>query len=348
MQYPAEAEIGAKVAFLARADSYPDGTDAVKVIETHFAWVFLCRGFAYKLKKPIRAHGFDLEALAARRANCELEVSLNRRLAESVYVGVVPLVRSGRSFRLGACGEPAEWLVKMRRLPEERALDRAASSGAVGDADLIEVVDKLVVFYARSARALWTGARYREHLSSTIERCARDLMSSDLRIDTDRVHRLRAGQLRFVLEHETLLDSRVTARRVVDAHGDLRPEHVFLGDPPEIIDCLEFSAELRLLDTAEEIAFLELECERLGFAHIGARIMEIYRAASADQMPPELLAFYRSLRALVRALLAAWRLRDPLTDGDAQHWRRRVAWYLDAAQAALARSQAPASCAQGA
>lgn len=340
MQYPAAAEIGAKVAFLARADSYPDATDAVDVIETHFAWVFLCRRFAYKLKKPIRAHGFDLTSLAARRANCELEVSLNRRLAESVYVGVVPLVRSGTGFRLEARGEPAEWLVKMRRLPERRALDRAAASGAVRDADLIDVVDKLAEFYAGSARAPWTGAQYREHLSSTIERCARDLTAPDLETDADQLHRLRAAQLRFVLEHETLLDSRVAARRVVDAHGDLRPEHVFLGDPPEIIDCLEFSAELRLLDTAEEIAFLELECERLGFALIGARIMEIYRAACADQVPPELLAFYRSVRALVRALLAAWRLRDPLPDGDAQHWRRRVAWYLDAAQAALVDSAA--------
>mgnify|MGYP006202207167 CR=1 FL=1 len=41
----------------------------------------------------------------------------------------------------------------------------------------------------------------------------------------------------------------MVAGRIVEGHGDLRPEHIYLGTPPAIIDRLEFSMELRTLDT---------------------------------------------------------------------------------------------------
>jgi aminoglycoside phosphotransferase family enzyme len=108
--------------------------------------------------------------------------------------------------------------------------------------------------------------------------------------------------------------------------------------PPEIIDCLEFSATLRLLDTAEEIAFLALECDRLGHGEIGARILQLYR--QRDCVDAELLAFYRRSRALVRALTCVWHLRDLPLGAAATPWRERTAWYLDAAAG-------PAHCVAG-
>ena len=50
---------------------------------------------------------------------------LNRRLAPDVYLGVGPLVvEPDRGLRLGGPGPAADWLVKMRRLPADRMLDR--------------------------------------------------------------------------------------------------------------------------------------------------------------------------------------------------------------------------------
>jgi aminoglycoside phosphotransferase family enzyme len=60
-----------------------------------------------------------------------------------------------------------------------------------------------------------------------------------------------------------LLLRRLESARVVEGHGDLRPEHVCLGSTPRIIECLESRAELRLLDPSDELAFLAMECERL-------------------------------------------------------------------------------------
>ena len=69
-----------------------------------------------------------------------------------------------------------------------------------------------------------------------------------------------------------MLAKRVRDRRIIDGHGDLRPEHIWLGDPVKIIDCLEFNPRLRAVDPFDEIAFLSLECERLGAGWAGEYI----------------------------------------------------------------------------
>lgn len=50
------------------------------------------------------------------------------------------------------------------------------------------------------------------------------------------------------------IGDRVRAGRILDGHGDLRPEHVALIDPPAVFDCLEFSAELRQIDVVDELS----------------------------------------------------------------------------------------------
>ncbi len=330
----------AKLEHLLRTDSFADAPASVEVVETHFAWVFLSRRFVYKMKKPIRFRDFDFTTLAARRADCELELALNRRLAEEVYIAIVPLAIAGPGFELEGSGEPVEWLVKMHRLPRERFLDAAMRSRTVEDAALARVVDKLCEFYARSARAAWTGPLYRQVLARRAREHAAELASPDLGFDRKQVRAIAAAQLRFIHAQAAALDARIAAGRVVDAHGDLRPEHVLLADPPQIIDCLEFSAELRLLDGAAEIGFLALECARLGAPSVGARLETLYRQRCGDDVDTTLARFYRSLHAVDRALLAALRLREEPAPHAAAAWRERARWYLDAAEAAVTRPDA--------
>ena len=161
--------------FLARPGSYPDRPTTVEVVETHFAWVFLSRELVYKLKKPIRFRGLDLTTVAARRANCELEVALNRRLTHGVYIGVTPLGLRGAELTLDNHAAPLEWLVKMRRLPAERTLDRVARDGAIRDEDLARLVERLCSYYERAARAPWTPAEYRRALEQHTARYGAEL-----------------------------------------------------------------------------------------------------------------------------------------------------------------------------
>jgi len=335
----ADVDLRAKIDCLSRPETFPDRPLAVEIVETHFAWVFLAGRFVYKLKKPLRFHEFDLTSLATRRANCELEVALNRRLAPTVYVGTVPLNADGLSLALGGAGTPVEWLVKMHRLPRERSLDRLAAADMLHDDQLHSLMRTLTAFYAAAARAPWDGRGYRRALAAEIGRTADELAAPALGLDRAEVREIAAGLTRRINADAEAFHARSAAGRVVDAHGDLRPEHVFLTPEPQIIDCLEFSAELRLLDSAAEIAFLALECERLGHGRLAARLIELYRHYGNDDIGADLFAFYRASRAFVRAKLAAWHLHDELAPATADHWRARANWYLGVAASELIRDR---------
>ena len=69
-----------------------------RLIETHISWVILTGQHAYKLKKPLDLGFLDFSSLDKRRACCEAEIRLNRRLAPDIYLGVVPVAKL-REFR---------------------------------------------------------------------------------------------------------------------------------------------------------------------------------------------------------------------------------------------------------
>ncbi len=126
----------------------------------------------------------------------------------------------------------------------------------------------------------------------------------------------------------------------MEGHGDLRPEHVFLGADPAVIDCLEFDRDLRLLDPVDELGFLALECALLGQPGVGTRFLEIYRESSGDRCPLQLLRFYQGFRAFVRAKIAIWHLKDDKVS-DPDHWRMRAVRYLELGQACISSTRDP-------
>lgn len=324
----------AKIQFLRDPGSHPDQPASVETIETHFAWLFLARKFVYKLKKPIRFQSVDFTNLETRRAICELEVNLNRRLAESTYIGAIPLTSSPSGLQLDGVGQPLEWLVKMYRLPAEQSLELACQRKQVPEAQLRRLVVKLAGFYTQAVRPPWDASAYVSRLRQALDHYGTQLRAPALGLDAEVLNQLARLQRAFLADKAQLLKARIVQGRIVDAHGDLRPEHIFLLPNPQIIDCLEFSSELRLLDAAEEIAFLTLECERLGCAALGERIAALYREIAADPLPAEVMQFYRSMRAMIRALLSAWHLEESVQSDD-RLWRDRANWYLEIARRSL-------------
>lgn len=108
-----------------------------------------------------------------------------------------------------------------------------------------------------------------------------------------------------------LLRARASSHRVLDGHGDLRPDHVFLLQPPVVIDCLEFNPQLRQVDPFDEMAYLSLECEMAGAPWIGPLLVSGVAKALCDLPRPDLMHFYTAHSALLRARLAMAHLLDP-------------------------------------
>ncbi|MDH5254836.1 MAG: hypothetical protein OEW72_02870, partial [Gammaproteobacteria bacterium] len=314
-----------KLAFLLDPRHYPGRAGSVDVLETHFAWVFLTPRHAWKLKKALRQDSMDYRTVASRGRGCRAELALNRRLAPGVYLDVVPLTRQpSGELALGKPGTVVDWLVRMRRLPSARLLGQALADGAVRPRDLAAVTKVLTAFFRHARRAPMTGRAYLERLHARTRQNGRALNAPGMWLNSRQIDAAVRLQLEFVAHAPELLASR--ARRLVDGHGDLRPEHVCLGPPACVIDCLEFNRDLRRLDPAEEMAFLALECARLGHGGAGAELLERYRRAMPDDVPEALTEFYMSQRSLTRAKIAAWHLRDPRFD--AKQWRTRANSYL--------------------
>ncbi len=330
---PGAQRLPGKIAFLSEPAAYREGTSAVRALETHLSWVFLTDTHAYKLKKPLRHDDCDLTTVAARAAHCRMEIVLNRRLTQDVYLGPVPLAvdRAGR-LQLDRGGVVIDWLIRMRRLPAERMLDRLIEAHRLREADLHAALVLLVRFYRAQPAERVDGAEWRAHFAARIERNVRELAAPDSHLPARMVEDLGERQLAALERHAARFDARVAAGRVVEGHGDLRPEHVCLDRTPQVIDCLEFSRALRVVDTAEELGFLALECERLGAPRLRREIFDAYGELSGDRPSAPVVDFYQSHHALVRARLALARVREEQT-AQPEHWIRRARQYLDLALA---------------
>jgi aminoglycoside phosphotransferase family enzyme len=325
---PAEVPLPDKVRFLRRPDSYPERPQLVEVKESHMSWVFLTEAHAYKLKKPVRYSYLDYSTLAARAANCAAEVHLNRRFAPEVYLGVVPLTLdpSGH-LRLGGAGPTCDWLVKMVRLPAERTLEAEIARDEVDEAQLRQAVHVLTRVYRRAVPVDITAEAYRTRFQNDIGENLAELTDPVFELSSDLPGIVATAQRRFLETSAGLLDARVEAGRIVEGHGDLRPEHIYLVDPPIVMDCLEFNRDLRLLDPVDELAYLAVECHRLNAPHLGDLVLATYRADTGDVPPARLIDFYGSVRAMLRAKLAIWHLKDEQRS-DAEEWRARTMRYL--------------------
>jgi uncharacterized protein len=332
---PRDIAIDRKVAFLGSPSAYAERPSRVERIETHFSWVFLTGRYVYKLKKPMRNGGVDFRTLAARRRNAEQELRLNRRLAHDVYMGVLPLTLGKGGLAIAGTGSVVDWLVQMRRLPADRMLDHCLTHGDWCHGDIQALGARLTGFFATARHANVEARAYIDRFRAECRSSCRAFHDSGghLRHTAENIARRIAA---FMCRCGYLLTARAEERRIVEGHGDLRPEHVFLGPSPLVIDCLEFRADLRCLDPVDELAFLAMECERLGAAGIGRILFDRYRRRTGDNPSRALINFYKALNALIRARIAILHLRE-IPVRDPAKWPRRAGEYLAIANQMMRR-----------
>jgi aminoglycoside phosphotransferase family enzyme/predicted kinase len=300
---------------LAQPNFYPHGPRSVEIRQTHISWVFLAGELVYKLKKPVSFRFLDYSSRGRRLESCLAEVRLNRRLAPAVYLGVAPVRRHDAGFVLGSVdeleGEAEDYLVVMRRLPEEEMLDRRLAQGTAGIAELERVAAKLVAFHAACPdRGEAYGSRevIAETVLGNLAECASAVGDGGL---ASRIVDLRGCLEAFLSEHDGLLRRRAREGRIRDGHGDLRAEHICLNVALDIFDCVEFSERLRCTDVASEIAFLAMDLDFLGFPGLADGFARAYGEAAGDHEIGALLDFYRCHRALVRGKVETLRSREP-------------------------------------
>jgi len=273
-------------------------TAPARVVETHISVLVFVGERVYKLRKPVRFDFLDFTDRAVREADCRREVELNRRLAPDVYLGVADIVMDGAAI---------DHMVVMRALPEKRRLASLVLAGEELEGSLEQVATLLATFHAGADRspaisAAGTEQALRHVWDANFEETER-FLGPVLEPETDR--EIRTTVARWLTAHRALLDERIAAGRVCDGHGDLQAEDIFcLEDGVRILDCIEFSDELRYGDVCADVAFLAMDLERLGRPDAAARFVECYEAQAGEHLPKPLLHHAIAQRAYVRAKVA--------------------------------------------
>ncbi|HYC00778.1 MAG TPA: AAA family ATPase [Candidatus Limnocylindrales bacterium] len=336
------------------ADAGASGT--VARIDTHISHVFLAGTRVYKLRRPVRLAFLDFSELSERNQDCLREVSLNRRLAPDVYLGVAPVLRSpssshGSRFLIGetgeqlsASGDAVEHCVVMRRLPAGRDMKSLLAAGAIEPRHIDAVAARMAAFHA--AHTLGTPGPF--DVASWLARTtapARGNIDALLQLASPCVERVRVEAVaraaeQFAAEHAPDFEQRLLRGRVVDAHGDLHCEHVWFESDdaePLMVDCLEFREDFRRIDAASDIAFLAMDLQYRGRPDLSARLLRRYARDSGDYHLYSVIDFFLSYRAMVRAKVAALVAGDEaLAAGQRDGARESARGHLDLASSYLA------------
>ncbi len=332
------------VAALTDPAAYPHPTGKIEHLETHISDVFLAGDYAYKLKKPLDFGFLDFTTLEKRRHACHDEVRLNARLAPQIYLGVVPVCASGQGYRIAAADckpgeQPAEYAVRMRRLPQDGLLDRLAAQGKLARAQLVDIARQIARFHATAER----GPEIERYgaLDSVAYPVRQNFEQTEkyigVTIGRERHARLRAYSEDFLRGRAARFAQRVAEHRIVDGHGDLHLRNMCLHDGRVVIfDCVEFNQAFRAGDVMNDIAFLTMDLDARGLPALGNVFLNEYLEWTQDYGGLALLDFYQIYRAYVRGKVTSFLMDAAPEPARREAARREAEEYFQLAERYLA------------
>lgn len=279
----------------------------VALVETHISWVLLDGEHAWKIKKPVTLGFVDFARLDARRACCEEELRLNRRLAPELYLDVVPIRGRAQAPRFHGEGAPIEYAVRMRQFAPGALFSERLAAGTL-DADAVERFAVRLAAFQSAAPAAgddvpWGSAqRVRADTALALDGIAAARPSSAW---------VDAMRERFEAEASRLAPVFERRRRqgwVREGHGDLHLANVVVLDSQvTAFDCIEFDPGLRWIDVQNDAAFLAMDLLAHDRADLAFRFLDAWLGALGDYEGLPVLRYYLAYRAVVRELVASIR-----------------------------------------
>jgi len=335
----------AVIEFLSQPSTH--GGAAVERVETHASIVFLVGTRAYKMKRAVRYDYLDFSTVARRKAMCEAELRINRRVAPQLYRDVIAVTRAaGGTLALGGAGTAVEWLIEMSRFDQEYLLDRLAGRQAL-DLDVMDPLASVIARFHYSAEPrpdhggaaglAWVidgnATGFAEQGKGALDEATCDAVTREARRALDR--------------QAALLDARRDAGRVRQCHGDLHLRNIVLIDGrPTLFDAVEFNDEIACIDVLYDLAFLLMDLSRRELPRHANVLWNRYLGAAGEFDGLTVMPLFLACRAAVRAKTSATAARlerDASRRIDLENLARR---YLDMARRLL-RPVAPAVIAIG-
>ena len=284
---------------LLEPSSYPHETEKeIELIETNISWIFLTGSFAYKMKKDIKfGEVLDFSTLKKRLEACNNEIILNRRLAPEVYLSVEGINEKGF---LSDKGEPIEYLVKMKQLPQESLLSyKVKKEKKLRDITIKNIANKIATFHQQNiVYPVFS------HYESIVEKWDENFRTTRTYANFPFDVKLEKRVNDYLRRNKAFWERRKDLGKIVDGHGDLILSNIFEhNDEIVIFDCIEFNEMLRIQDVLEELAFLSMDLDFNGLTKQSELFLITYLKETNDNMysSSPFIQFYKSYRAYVRA-----------------------------------------------
>ncbi len=296
---------------LLKPEAYPEDPGKIDLVQTHISFVFLTQDFVFKMKKAVNFGFLDFTTLEKRRFFCEKELQLNRRLCGDMYIEVAPVNKSS-AIKIKGQGETVEYVLKMKRMPQERIMTRLLDENKV-DSKLIDRIARVIADFHSKAEtndkinvfgSLATiAANWDENFEQTQKYRDRTISRSDYEL-------IRKEIDGFAEKNKKFFEKRIAQGRIRDCHGDIHSGNIFIVDRIYIFDAIEFNERFRYSDVAADVAFLAMDLDFKGRTDLSNYFVEKYVEYSQDKQLTKLLSFYKCYRAYVRGKVVSFKLED--------------------------------------
>jgi uncharacterized protein len=330
---------------MSRPDFYPHHPETVEVVQTHISYVFIAGDYVYKVKKPVNFGFLDFTTLEQRKFYCEEELRLNKRLAPTIYLDVVPLTQDNQGhLSISGNQHVVEYAVRMKKMPLDKMLKILLAKGQVDEKILDAMAGKIASFH----KAAQTGGSIDEMGSiktirhNTEENFAQTEKHIDITIPLYQYQFIRDYVEQFLAANKSFLEKRVAQHKIRDCHGDLHLEHICIADEVIVFDCIEFNERFRFSDVAAEVSFLTMDLDYNGYPEQAKTFVQSYLKYSGDHDMPALLNFYRCYYAYVRGKVTSFRLdQKEIPEHENDAIKKTASQYFDLAYTYATRLEKP-------
>ncbi len=308
-----------------------------RLIQTHISSVILANDKAYKLKKPVNFGFLDFTARAQRQHFCHEELRLNQALSDGLYLYVVDITGTPDTPVINGAGEVIESAIVMRRFADGARLDEVLTREGLALERMDELAKRVANFHAHAPHVehdseLGEPATVYFPMAQNFEQI-QPLLAADDTTSHAQLERLRLWTEAAYAQLQAKLAARKRDGFVRELHGDMHLGNMAMVDDQIIIfDAIEFNDSFRWIDVMSEMAFVLMDLQDRGLPAHANRLLNRYLEHTGDYAGMELLRFYQTYRAMVRAKVALLGVAFGGTDEQIAAARTQYARYANLAE----------------
>lgn len=283
----------------------------VEVLQTHVSYVFLAGDYAYKLKKPVNFGFLDFSTVEKRKYFCYQELKLNQPVASDIYLEVLPITQNGERYVLDGVGEPKEYVLKMRRFPQEGLFSNLLKQRKLTEECLKDLGIVVARFHAQSKtnvyiRSFGKVEKIREGIEENYRQSEKYIGITQTKQQYEETKQFTDT---FFSERQALFESRRANNKIKECHGDLHLRNICLWhDKIQLFDRIEFNESFRFVDVMYDVAFTVMDLEVRGSKSLANAFVNTYLEQTGDWEGLQVLPFYLSRQAYVRAKVTSFLL----------------------------------------